>query len=395
MLDMSPKQADVWRNTIRQHHRWNVSYGATRSGKTYLDYYKIPWRIRHAGNEGLILLLGNTKGTLERNVLDPLRQIWTEALVGRVGSNNKVQLFGREVYALGADKINQVSKLQGAGLVYCYGDEVTTWHPDIFQMLKSRLDKPGACFDGTCNPDNPQHWFRKFLESDADIYSMGFTIDDNPFLEPEFVANLKKEYAGTLFYDRFILGKWVAAEGLIYPRAANGEFTVSSIPRAYTRYHVSLDYGTSNPFSMGLWGLFDGIWYRVRDFYHSGRDTRNQKTDDEYYTELETFAAGLAIESVVIDPSAASFITLVRKKGKFRVRPADNDVMDGIRNTASVMNTGKVRICDCCKNTQIEFSTYRWDEKKGRDEPLKENDHAMDEIRYFVNTIVMGSKWGW
>ena len=216
MIKFSAKQKEVWKNTIGNHHRWNISTGATRSGKTYLDYWKIPHRIRNAGNEGLILLLGNTKGTLERNILDPMRQIWGSQLVQRIGSNNKVMLFGRECYALGADKINQVSKLQGAGLSYCYGDEVTTWNQDVFNMLKSRLDKPKACFDGTCNPDNPNHWFRKFIESGADVYTMPFCIDDNPFLEPNFITNLKREYAGTVYYDRFILGKWVAAEGKIY-----------------------------------------------------------------------------------------------------------------------------------------------------------------------------------
>ncbi len=392
MINFSSKQKEVWRNTVLTHHRWNVSYGATRSGKTYLDYYKIPQRIRYAGPEGLILLLGNTKGTLERNILDPMRQIWTEALVSHIGSNNKVQLFGRECYALGADKINQVSKLQGSGLVYCYGDEVTTWHPDVFQMLKSRLDKPGACFDGTCNPDNPQHWFKTFLESGADIYSMGFTIDDNPFLDAAFVENLKLEYLGTVFYDRFILGKWTVAEGLIYPRVANGENIVPSIARAYTKYYISIDYGTSNPCAMGLWGLCDGVWYRIREYYYNSRIEFKQLPDDEYYKQLVELAGDLPIREVIVDPSAASFITLIRREGKFRVRSARNDVIDGIRETATALNTGKIMICDCCQAAIAEFGAYRWDEQSAEDKPIKENDHAMDDIRYFVYTILGGIK---
>jgi PBSX family phage terminase large subunit len=393
-ISFSTKQREVWRNTINQHHRWNVSYGATRSGKTFLDYWKIPWRIRHASKEGLILLLGNTKGTLERNILDPLRNMWTPALVGHVGSNNKVRLFGRECYALGADKINQVSKLQGVGLSYCYGDEVTTWHPDVFQMLKSRLDKPGACFDGTCNPDNPNHWFRQFIESDADVYSMGFTIDDNPFLRPEFVENLKREYTGTIFYDRFILGRWVAAEGLIYPGAANGQGIVPSIAREYTQYYVSVDYGTMNPFSAGLWGLCDGVWYRIREYYHSGRQTLKQRTDDEYYAELDRLIDGLPMRGVIVDPSAASFITLIRRKGRYSVVHARNDVLDGIRETARALSTGRVAICDCCKAAIVEFGAYRWDEKASEDKPIKENDHAMDDMRYFVYTILTDKNIG-
>ena len=160
-------------------------------------------------------MLGNTQGTIERNVLEPMRSIWG-SLVGTISSNNKAKLFGRDVYVLGADKKNQVARIQGAGIEYCYGDEITTWSQDVFQMLKSRLDKPNSCFDGTCNPDSPNHWFKEFLDSKANIYHQHYTIDDNPFLTDEFVTALKQEYYGTVYYNRFILGQWVRAEGAIY-----------------------------------------------------------------------------------------------------------------------------------------------------------------------------------
>lgn len=212
-MQLSPKQKEFWANSKA---RWNVKTGATRSGKTYLDYFIIPRRIRACTGSGLIVLLGNTQGTIERNILEPMRNIWGSALVGTISSTNKVRLFGREAYILGADKKNQVARIQGAGIEYCYGDEVTTWAPDVFQMLKSRLDKPNSCFDGTCNPDNPTHWFKSFLDSDANIYHQHYTIDDNPFLTPEFVEALKREYYGTVYYNRFILGQWTRAEGAIY-----------------------------------------------------------------------------------------------------------------------------------------------------------------------------------
>ncbi len=217
-MSFSPKQQEFLQNC---NHRWNIKTGATRSGKTFLDYTVIPKRILKCRGEGLIVLLGNTKGTLERNILEPMRAIWSPALVGQIGSNNTVQIFGKKCHALGADKISQVSKLQGAAFEYCYGDEITTWHEDVFQMLKSRLSCPNSRFDGTCNPGNPQHWFKKFLDSDADIYRQAYTIDDNPFLAPEFVENLKREYAGTVYYDRYILGRWKAAEGAIYRQVAD------------------------------------------------------------------------------------------------------------------------------------------------------------------------------
>ena len=212
MMQLSPKQKEFWNNC---NCRWNVKTGATRSGKTYLDYYIIPKRIRACRGDGLIVLLGNTQGTIERNVLEPMRSIWG-SLVGTISSNNKAKLFGRDVYVLGADKKNQVARIQGAGIEYCYGDEITTWSQDVFQMLKSRLDKPNSCFDGTCNPDSPNHWFKEFLDSKANIYHQHYTIDDNPFLTDEFVTALKQEYYGTVYYNRFILGQWVRAEGAIY-----------------------------------------------------------------------------------------------------------------------------------------------------------------------------------
>ena len=211
-MKLSPKQKEFWNNC---NCRWNVKTGATRSGKTYLDYYIIPKRIRACRGDGLIVLLGNTQGTIERNVLEPMRSIWG-SLVGTILSNNKAKLFGRDVYVLGADKKNQVARIQGAGIEYCYGDEITTWSQDVFQMLKSRLDKPNSYFDGTCNPDSPNHWFKEFLDSKANIYHQHYTIDDNPFLTDEFVNALKQEYYGTVYYNRFILGQWVRAEGAIY-----------------------------------------------------------------------------------------------------------------------------------------------------------------------------------
>lgn len=197
-------------------HRWNVKTGATGSGKSFVDYtVVIPKRLVAARGEGLLVLLGNTKGTLERNILDPMREVWGPELVGTISSDNTVKLFGKKVYALGADNKKHVSRIQGATFEYVYGDEVTTWNQDVFQMLKSRLRCKHSHFDGTCNPDGPQHWFKKFLDSDADIFQQSYTIDDGALPAP-VVAEMKKEYAGSVYYNRFILGQWMAAEGAIY-----------------------------------------------------------------------------------------------------------------------------------------------------------------------------------
>ena len=211
----TPKQAEYIREAT---HRWNFKGGATRSGKTFLDYrWTIPTRIRQRMElPGLAVILGVTKSTIERNVLQPMRELYGPTLVGEINNENIVVLFGEPVYALGAEKVSQVSKLRGASIKYCYGDEVADWAPEVFDLLKSRLDKPYSLFDGTYNPGAPGHWLQKFLSSDVDLFSQVYTIDDNPFLPAEFVANLKKEYAGTALYGRYILGQWTASDGALF-----------------------------------------------------------------------------------------------------------------------------------------------------------------------------------
>lgn len=372
------------------HRRWNFKGGATRSGKTYLDFkWIIPMRIRErVGKDGLAVILGVTKSTIERNVLEPMRNIYGTQLVGSISSDNTVWLFGERCYALGAEKVSQVSKIRGASIKYCYGDEVADWSEEVFALLKSRLDKEYSCFDGTFNPQHPGHWLKVFLDSDADIFSQTYTIDDNPFLPESFKENLKREYAGTVFYDRYILGRWVVAEGLVYPMFGES-CIVPAVPRAYTEYIVSMDYGIQNPTAMLLWGKCEGIWYQIAEYYHSGRETNQQKTDQQYYDELEKLVGDLPVRKVIIDPSATSFIALLNQKKRFAPWRANNDVVDGIQHTASCLNDGTIKVNRCCGKTIMEYGLYRWDDKaseRGEDRPIKENDHAMDATRYFVNT---------
>ena len=387
MIRFSTKQKEYLKNANR---RWNIKSGATRSGKTYLDYYIIPKRIRATRGEGLIVLLGNTRGTLERNILEPMRNLWTERLVGKISSNNTVMLFGKKCYAMGADKVSQVSKLQGAGVEYCYGDEITTWNEEVFNMLKSRLDKPNSCFDGTCNPDTPGHWFKKFLESDADIFQQHYTIDDNPFLSKSFIKELKKEYAQTVYYDRFILGRWVRGEGLIYPFFSMDEHCFDTIPEGFYEWFISVDYGTKNPFSMQLWAVneYQKKAYLTKEYYYDSKKEKRQKTDAEYYDDLFEFSKGKKISNIIIDPSSASFKAEIRKHGYFSCINAKNDVLDGIRLTASGIKSGKIYIQKDCKNTIAEFGAYSWDDKSTEDKVIKENDHAMDAMRYMVHTVL-------
>lgn len=230
---------------LNANHRWNVKLGAVRSGKTFQDKEDIiPRRIRERANkDGLVFIIGVTEATVERNVLRPMRDKFGNNLVGTI-NKNKVWLFGEECYCLGAEKINQVAKIQGASIKYLYGDEVVKWNKEVFDMIKSRLDQPYSCADLTGNPEQKTHWFKEFIESDADIYVQHYTIDDNDFLSIEFKENLKKEYEGTVLYNRYILGQWCNAEGLIFRQIAdNKERFIKDKPLETGIISIGIDWG--------------------------------------------------------------------------------------------------------------------------------------------------------
>ena len=360
-------------------HRWNIKTGATGSGKSFVDVaVTIPQRIMAARGEGLLVMMGNTRGTLERNILEPMRGIWGSTCVGNIRSDNTVTLFGKNVYALGADSKKHVAKIQGATFEYVYGDEVTTWSREVFEMLKSRLRCDHSHFDGTCNPDSPGHWFKEFLDSDADIYQQTYVIDDG-VLPQKVVEELKKEYAGSMYYDRFILGLWVAATGIIYPMYS--EAIEQPPEKQPEKYILSLDYGTQNAFAGLLWGKYGDVWYALKEYYYSGRDTGIQKTDEEYAENLDSFLKGVAPGEqirTIIDPSAASFIALLRKRNhRYRVVPADNAVSDGIRETATCLKNGRIKISPDCVNWKKEAQGYVWDDKALEDKPVKVADHCL------------------
>lgn len=385
IMQFTSKQAEYLESATR---RWNVKSGATRSGKTYLDVLAvIPLRIRNAsGKEGLTTFLGNTRGTLQRNVIEPLQAIYGDRLIGNIGADNTTKIFGEKVYCLGADKVTQVDRLRGSSIKYAYCDEVVTFNREVFEMLKSRLDKKYSVCDLTCNPDSPLHWFKKFLDSDADIYQQHYVIDDNSFLSPEFIENLKQEYAGSVWYDRYILGKWTLAEGLVYPMFSNDKHIVEDIPNC-DQYYIYLDYGTMNPFAALLIGVKDNKAYVIKEFYYSGRETNRQLTDEEYYEHIVELASNHNIDWLGIDPSAASMIAVIRKKGRFSVKKANNDVLNGIKLVCSTIAQGNLYVHSSCKRTISEFGAYSWDAKATIDKPIKEHDHAMDALRYFVNDI--------
>lgn len=340
--------------------------------------------------------MGVSKETIERNVLQPMREIYTASMVGTINSRNMALICGVPVYCLGAEKISQVAKVQGMSIKYCYGDEIAKWNQEVFSMLQSRLDKSYSCFDGSCNPEYPGHWLKAFIDNpEIDAYVQKYTLFDNPFLPSEFVDNLCKEYSGTVYYNRYINGEWTLAEGMIYPMYQD---VVEEPPKdPAQQYMISIDYGTRNAFAAILWGKWDDAWYAVKEYYYSGRDEQESKTDGEYADDVERWLEAYFRKHgeeapgrirTIIDPSAASYITLLRKKyDRYKVIPANNAVADGIRETAECMKRGTIRISPDMKKLIWELQGYVWDEDSNEDKPVKINDHGCDAMRYFVKTM--------
>ena len=389
MIEYSEKQRELLRLWQRgELRRINILEGSVRSGKTWVTLVLWALWVATMPEDASYLMVAKTLTSLRRNCLELL-----EKLVGRKNftysiPKKEARLFGRLVYLEGVNDARAESKIRGMTLQGALCDELTLFTEDFFAMLLSRLSMPGAKLFGSTNPDNPNHWLMKnYIErqDELDMLVMKFLIDDNPALDPEYVKQLKREYVG-VFYRRFILGEWCQAEGLVYEFDKDKHVTAAMPERG--RYFISCDYGTLNPFSAGLWCLCDGVATRIREFYWSGRERAAMKTDEEYYTELEKLAEGFPIERVIVDPSAASFIETIRRHGRFSVRKARNDVLDGIRLTAMLLRLGRIQIHESCKDAIREFELYSWDDKGEMDKPIKANDHAMDDIRYFCYTVL-------
>ena len=255
-------------------------------------------------------------------------------------------------------------------------------------LARCSLEKSKFWFN--CNPEYPQHWFNvEWVEKakEKNCLHIHFLMQDNPSLSKEMIERYKSLYSGA-FYERFVEGKWVAAEGIIYPMFDKSKHIDEVEDYGYDKYFISCDYGTVNPSSFGLWGRKNDKWYRIKEYYHDSRKLKIQKTDEEHYSSLEELAGDKNIESVIVDPSAASFIECIRRHKKFKVIPAKNNVIDGIRMVSDALKQNKIFFSPSCVDTIREFSLYRWDDSFSKDAPCKVNDHAMDDIRYFVTTAL-------
>ena len=388
---LTKKQSELLNLASGGLRRINILHGSVRSGKTWISLILWCLWIQNMPLGGSYIMTAKTLTTLKRNCLDTLEKLAGKKNFSYSLSSKEGRLFGRKVYFEGVNDSCAESKIRGMTLCGAYCDELTLFTEDFFSMLLSRLSEHGARLFATTNPDSPQHWFKVHYLDRADKLDMlvvKFLIEDNSFLDPKYVDALKREYTG-VFYRRFILGEWCNADGLVYPMFDAARHTAAEIPMpdGACEYYISMDYGTLNPCSMGLWRLDSARAVRLREFYYNGREERVQMTDEEYYAQLERLAGDTDIRCVIIDPSAASFIETVRRHGRFAVRRADNRVMNGIRITGSLLADDKLLFHSSCVNTFREFGVYSWDKDAGEDKVIKAFDHAMDDIRYFCATV--------
>ena len=380
-----------WNRPKLAQYEGIVCDGAVRSGKTVCmaDGFFL-WSMSRFDRQNFGIC-GRSISSLRRNVITNLDS-WLGG-VFRIQENrgeNKltVRWGDREntYYLFGGLDESSYKQIQGITLAGVLLDEVALMPRSFVEQTCARCSVEGSKLWFNCNPAGPEHWFyREWILKcrQKKLLRLHFTMADNPGLSPQIRSRYETMYTG-VFYKRYVLGQWCAAEGLIYD--FDPERHLMKAPPKEGRYYISVDYGTCNPFSAGLWCVAEGKAYRLGEYYYDGRKSGKTKTDWEYYKELEKLAGALPIECVVVDPSAASFIAVIRRQGRFPVRKAKNAVLDGIRQVSTLLQAGAVQISPACRDTIREFGLYCWQEKDDR--PVKENDHAMDDIRYFCATIL-------
>lgn len=369
--------------------------GAVRSGKTSIMMWAfVDWAMREFDGQRFGIC-GKTVDSATKNIVVPFISMtlakeryvmrWRRAdkvlEVRRGGATNYFEVFG------GKDE-SSYALIQGRTLAGVLLDEVALMPRSFTEQALTRCSVDGAKMWFSCNPESPQHWFyTEWIKraEERNALHLHFEMSDNPGLSRKTLERYQAMFAG-VFYDRYIRGLWVVAEGLVYQIFDPAKHVTNELPDR-GRYYISVDYGTLNPFSAGLWCLKDGVATRIREFYYSGRAGR-QLTDSEYYEKLDELAGGLPIERIVIDPSAASMITEIIRRDKYPVIKAVNDVIPGISYTAALLQAGRIKIGSLCKDAIREFGLYRWDEDSPTDKVIKEDDHAMDDIRYFCYTIL-------
>lgn len=386
MNPLSHKQAISLRDSNAKINIWE---GSVRSGKTYVSVWRFLKELSY-GPEGEYCIISRTYDSFKRNILPQITsKIGTDAKY--YSGKREMNIWGKRIHIVGADDERSESKIRGASFSGAYVDEISIIPRSVWYMLISRCTMHGARIFGTTNPDSPYHWLKTdFLDNNPDVKSWQFNLDDNPELTDEERDYLRRQYKG-LWYQRFVEGKWVQAEGAIYDMFDPSLHVIDFPPgMASDGYLCGIDYGTTNPCAFVLVGInrskFPNMW--VEDIYYfDSKLKQRQKTDSEYAADLEKFLIGRSPRAIYIDPSAASFKLELSRHGVQNLYDAENEVIDGIRLVSNYLNNGTLKICRNCDHLIKEFQSYVWDPKShktGLDRPLKESDHLLDGLRYII-----------
>ncbi len=398
---MSRKQI---RSIMECNARINLWHGAVRSGKTIASLLAFVFAVVQAPKNAHIFVVGKTQFTAEQNIIDVLMQHDgpfgpIARYVHHTRGARTATIFGRTVFIVGANDVSAETKIRGSTASIIYIDEVTLIPEGFFAMALSRLSVKGARLFGTTNADGPAHWLRQkyMLKTDLNMRQWAFNLDDNPFLEPDFVAGMKAELSG-LWYRRFVLGEWCLAEGAVFDMWDPARHIVKTLPPIVEWVALGIDYGTTNPTAAELIGLgADGKLYVVSEYYYDWHISHRKKVEAEYAEEIKSWLSNVPLGApggptgphprwTAIDPAAASFRLKMHEIGLASF-PADNEVLPGLRSMSSLLATGRLLIHESCKGLITEIPGYSWDPdqaEKGKDEPIKVADHGIDAVRYGV-----------
>ena len=389
---ISPKQKKILAFPYTKYEAI-ICDGAIRAGKTMLMVVAfVDWAMREFNGQRFGIC-SKTVDSACKNIVSPYLALtyWKDKYSVKWRRTDKMMIVSDghrenifEVFG-GRDE-SSFALIQGRTLAGVLIDEVALQPRSFVEQACARCSVDGSKLWFNCNPASPQHWFYKEWVCQPKKHNairLHFLLEDNPSLSQRIIDRYKSMYTG-VFYNRYILGEWCVAEGLVYDFGEDN--IVDEIPKN-GEYYISIDYGTMNPFSAGLWCVLGDKAVRIKEYYYNGREKAVQRTDEDYCDAVEELAKGYNIRQVIVDPSAASFIAALRKRG-FTIRKANNDVLDGIRRTAVYLKNGNIKIHRSCVDSIAEFGLYRWDDKATADTVIKENDHAMDDIRYFANTIM-------